>query len=308
MNASTHTQSLISRFSEKRPIRAGSFIITLYGDAILPRNGEVWMGDIIAFCNEVGISESLVRTAVSRLVSSNRITGSKIGRKSYYKLSDRSRTEFHHAAGLIYSPPKLENDLWTCVLNLSTVNREDLKRKMERIGFGDPIHGLFMKPGDCQNELYYVFGDSLKDYAGVTFTANLDMIKDQLDDLSNLTKGWNLDDLTEQYQSFLDQFSAIHACLPFKDDLSDLEQLLLRQILVHEYRRIIFRDPRLPAYLLPNDWIGYKAYDLFADLYRALIQKSENYINHYFENAQDTLSPNEPVMNLRMNMLKPIRS
>jgi len=46
-------------------LRAGSFIVTLYGDVVEPRGGRLWMGNIIETCASMGISETLVRTAVS---------------------------------------------------------------------------------------------------------------------------------------------------------------------------------------------------------------------------------------------------
>lgn len=304
MSARLFAHQIIEQFAAQRPLRAGSFIITLYGDAILPRHGEVWMGDIINLCKEVGINESLVRTAVSRLVASNRITGSKIGRKSYYKLTEESRKEFQHASEQIYSPPFPNSDIWTFVMNLSTQNREDLKRKMEKIGFGDPIHGLFLKPGNCHNELYYIFGDSLKDYAGLSFTAYLNEVETQLKDISKLTDGWHLDLIGAQYENFICRFEALHNALLEKNDLVGLEQLLIRQILVHEYRRIIFKDPRLPENLLPSGWTGVKAFTIFRDLYDMLANASEAYISEKFENDHDSLTANPELIAMRLHNLK----
>ena len=48
---------LIHNFQQKRPLRAGSLIITLYGDAIVPRGGTVWLGSLMALLEPIGISE-----------------------------------------------------------------------------------------------------------------------------------------------------------------------------------------------------------------------------------------------------------
>jgi phenylacetic acid degradation operon negative regulatory protein len=40
--------------------------------------------------------------------------------------------------------------------------------------------------------------------------------------------------------------------------------MLLQTRLVHEWRRFPFLDPRLPAELLPEGWIGDHARELFA--------------------------------------------
>ena len=59
---------LLARFEQRRPIRAGSLIITLYGDAIAPRGGSLWLGSLNGLVGPFGIEPGLVRTALSRLV------------------------------------------------------------------------------------------------------------------------------------------------------------------------------------------------------------------------------------------------
>jgi phenylacetic acid degradation operon negative regulatory protein len=43
---------------------------------------------------------------------------------------------------------------------------------------------------------------------------------------------------------------------------------LLRTLLVHDYRRLLLRDPTLPATLLPRAWPGHGARDLATAVYR----------------------------------------
>ncbi|MBN9053453.1 MAG: PaaX family transcriptional regulator, partial [Rhizobiales bacterium] len=47
------------------PLKAAGFIVTIYGDVVEPRGDVVWTGNLIETCAAVGISETLVRTAVS---------------------------------------------------------------------------------------------------------------------------------------------------------------------------------------------------------------------------------------------------
>lgn len=48
---------LITRFQEQTPIRASSLIITLYGDAVEPHGGTVWLGSLIGLLEPFGINE-----------------------------------------------------------------------------------------------------------------------------------------------------------------------------------------------------------------------------------------------------------
>lgn len=72
--------ALVSRILSSAQPRASSFIVTIYGDVVEPRGNVLWMGTLIECCARHGISESLVRTAVSRLVAAGRLEGERIGR------------------------------------------------------------------------------------------------------------------------------------------------------------------------------------------------------------------------------------
>ena len=57
------------------------------------------------------------------------------------------------------------------------------------------------------------------------------------------------------------------------------EALPLRLMLVHEWRRIVLRDPGLPPDLLPPDWPGHAARRHAAGLYRRLLPPSEAWLD-----------------------------
>ena len=48
--------------------RAKSLIMTVWGDAIAPHGGTVWLGSLIRLLAPLGLNERLVRTGVLRLV------------------------------------------------------------------------------------------------------------------------------------------------------------------------------------------------------------------------------------------------
>ena len=96
---------LVAQVLDGLSLRAGSFIVTIYGDVVEPRGGRLWMGALIEICARVGISESLVRTAVSRLVAAGQLEGERAGRRSFYGLTERARREFLAAAQIIFQPP-----------------------------------------------------------------------------------------------------------------------------------------------------------------------------------------------------------
>ncbi len=109
--------TLIDDFQKRRPIRAGSLIITVYGDSIVPRGGTVWLGSLSKLVEPIGINERLVRTSVYRLTNETWLRGEKIGRRSYYRLSGPGRVVSNKPSSVsITAPSQLGRDSghWYC--------------------------------------------------------------------------------------------------------------------------------------------------------------------------------------------------
>ncbi len=65
----------------------------------------------------------------------------------------------------------------------------------------------------------------------------------------------------------------------------------MRTLLIHAYRRVLLRDPQLPAALLPLDWPGAAAYALCRDLYRLTHRAAERHLTATLQDAEGRLPP-----------------
>ena len=72
----------ILRHLRAEPSRTWSVIITVFGDAIVPRGGSVWLGTLVRFFAALDIGDGVVRTAVSRLAADGWLERSRVGRNS----------------------------------------------------------------------------------------------------------------------------------------------------------------------------------------------------------------------------------
>ena len=95
---------------KREPSRTGSIIITVFGDAIVPRGGSVWLGTLLEFFKALDIDSGVVRTAMSRLAADGWLERSKVGRNSFYRLVKKGRQTFDVATTHIYDPPPSD---WT---------------------------------------------------------------------------------------------------------------------------------------------------------------------------------------------------
>src|ERR1700742_5321895 len=83
---------------KREPSRTGSIVITVFGDAIVPRGGSVWLGTLLEFFEALDVDSGVVRTAMSRLAADGWLTREKGGRNSFYRLAAKGRQTVEGAA------------------------------------------------------------------------------------------------------------------------------------------------------------------------------------------------------------------
>ena len=257
----------LTAIAEALPLRAAGFIVTLYGDAVVPRGGEVWIGTIIEACATLGISDTLVRTAVSRLVASGQLKGWRRGRRSFYRLTEHAGAEFAEASRLIYGPP--EPWRWR-FLHLPEAGAEARMALLERQGYARLRPTLAVGPArvavpnGCLAFDAVPEGPLLQDFAA---------------------GAWDLAPHAAAYRALLDAFGPLEGMAPG----DGAEALAARLLLVHAWRHALLRDPRLPTEALPADWPGHAARELFHRLYAALSPAADSHIGARFEGPQGLL-------------------
>lgn len=248
--------TLLPKLLTSYPPKAGPLIVTIYGDIVEPRGGTLWMGDLITLCGQFGVNESLVRTAVSRLVARGQLEGERNGRRSYYRLTDAAGIEFQSASEQIFGPPDTDCGL----LFIVQPDRADHQGLVDQ-GFG------------AVSETLFVGADRPSRVAtGACFKACPDQ-RSTKEVAEMLNKVFGLEQLAGRYGSFFEKFQAMD-CV----GLSGLEAVTIRLAMVHEFRAIRLKDPRLPPSVLPDDWDGLAARRLFANRYLELSETADPFI------------------------------
>ena len=244
------------------PSRTWSLIITLYGDVIVPRGGRVWLGTLLEILAALEIGGNVVRTAMSRLASDGWLERSRIGRNSYYRLAEKGRAEFADAAARIYGgqPPA-----WDGIFHIAVQGE---RAALEGSGYALLAPGVYVAATPPAG--------ALREAAiGLRATTDGDSAR------RLAAQVWPTHEVAEGYRRFLEAFSPLRDLLATGRALTDLEALVARLLLVHEYRRLVLRDPLLPAPLRPADWPGEAARDLCGALYPILLPGSERWLNEH---------------------------
>jgi len=292
MTIESASKSLVAEFRSRRTLRTGSLITTVFGDSIAPRGGAVWLGSLITVMREFGINERLVRTSVFRLVQDGWLQSDQIGRRSYYSLTEEGRERFEQATHKIYGEPASSWDSeWTTVL-LSTiegVQKDAVRKELGWLGFGALSPSVLAHPSPDMVDLDVTLqrlgvADKLVVMSGETVRNEAAMR-----DLAQAS--WNLADIEERYASFVTRFRPLIAAQGKDANVSPKSAFVIRTLLIQEYRKVLLRDPQLPAELLPAGWHGTAAYQLCRNLYIAVHRQADVWLSEVMETAQGPLPP-----------------
>lgn len=288
------TQTLLNAERAEGALKAGSLIVTLFGDAVAPRGGVVALSSLITVGAAFEITERHIRTAVGRLAQDGWLAAQRQGRLSFYRLTAVGRARFAEATQRIYGASSAKWDgRWTllALLPTSAARRERVRAEMSLHGFGQIQPGLWVHPTwgaqDAAAELDALgIGNDVvvlraQSIAGVSDT-----------DLARAA--WNLAELEKRYMRFLDRFHPIARAASRATSLPGERALVVRILLIHEYRRIHLRDPLLPASMLPPDWAGRLAHEAARALYARVFQTSERYLTDVLRRPEGALPPPIP--------------
>jgi phenylacetic acid degradation operon negative regulatory protein len=267
----------------------------VFGDAVAPHGGRAWLGSLIRLLAPLGVSERLVRTSVFRLAREHWLRAEMRGRRSDYLLTDFAQRQFDAAAHHIYASARPAWDgRWRAVVALagewSARERDHLRRSLAWQGFGQLAGGVFVHPSAQLDEtlaaldtedfpalgakLFAITGDGRGDHERIVQAA------------------WDLEELSRAYGAFVRRYEPLAAT---RDAAIDPERaFLLRTLLIHDYRRLLLRDPELPEDLLPADWQGRAARTLTAQLYRILADPSEAHLRAHLCTADGSHPPLKP--------------
>ncbi|MBK4989437.1 phenylacetic acid degradation operon negative regulatory protein PaaX [Pseudomonas sp. S36] len=284
--------TLVTRFQQQTPIRASSLIITLYGDAIEPHGGTVWLGSLINLLEPIGINERLIRTSIFRLTKEGWLTAEKVGRRSYYSLTGTGRRRFEKAFKRVYSPSQPAWDgAWTLVLlsQLDAAKRKAVREELEWQGYGLMAPNLLGCPRADRTDLAGTLRELEAVDDSIVFETHTQEVLASKAMRAQVRESWRIEELGQQYSEFIQLFRPLWQSLKEQPELNPQDCFLARTLLIHEYRRLLLRDPQLPDELLPGDWEGRAARQLCRNLYRLVFAKAEQWLNTALETADGPL-------------------
>ncbi len=238
-----------------------SLLLTVLGEYVLPRSGEVWQETLVAALCTLGYTEQAARQALSRSTRDGWLQTERRGRRSRMSLTGASRELLATGADRIYAfgRPWEWDERWLIVIlrvpEHRRAVRHQLRSRLAWAGLGSLGGGVWLTPHvEREAELTAAIQEE-PDAEARSFVAQLGAMGDPQELIAD---AWDLESVREQYQAFIDDFVRVRPSAP---------EACFRQqtLLVHAWRRFPFLDPDLPANVLPADWPRDRAHALFVE-------------------------------------------
>jgi len=263
-------------------LRAKSLIVTVLGDALEAHGGACWLGGLIDLVAPFGVNERLVRTSVQRLSREDWLTARLIGRRSYYELTDVGRQRIRDSERRIFAGRRPAWDgRWHLALTglgeIGEARRARLRRELRWLGFGALGPNIFAHPqADLEALRNMLEALGLRDEV-VVMESRTEALAGIEPSNELLGRAFDLSEIAAAYGEFVRRFAPFRAEVE-AGGLAPATAFRLRILMSHEFRRVRLRDPGLPAELLPEAWIGGRAWALVRDLYDGLLEVSDEHL------------------------------
>ncbi len=236
---------------------ARSALFDLYGDHLRSRGAQAPVAALVRMLASLGIAAPAVRTAISRMVRQGWLEPVRVPAGAGYALTPRATRRLDEAAERIY---RHGDHSWDGGWHLVVVERVRERARRERVqaslrylGYAQLDETTWLSPRSS-SEL-----QALREAERIRlepFAASYEG-----DPRGLLARAWDLDSLSRAYLGWLAEARELVG--PVGADAPDEVIFAARSRLVHEWRKFLFRDPGLPAPLLPEPWPGTQAMDFF---------------------------------------------
>jgi phenylacetic acid degradation operon negative regulatory protein len=260
-------------------------ILTLYGDYLLSRGGEIWIASLIEILGNFGLSQQAVRSAVSRMCRGGVLSNNHVNGKSYYSLTEEGYNLLVEGAQRIFQRKATGWDgNWNMVIysipETMRPARDRLRLELGWMGYGALSEATWISPYDLTKEVTALLKRlKIEEYVNV-FTARH---QGHTDPRKIVARCWDLDKIHQKYADFLAEYQPRlqehRRRMKAGEPIEPSQYFVERFNLIHEYRKLPFFDPDLPLELLPENWLRPEAADLFEEYHASLTEEANKYFD-----------------------------
>ena len=227
------------------------------------REGELSGPWLVAALAELGHRPPAVRQMLRRMLRTGELESRRAGRENRFRLSEFSRAGAASAQRRLFAGESEAWDgRWTLALYQFRAEergvREHVRVVLSLESFGSFSRGVFLHPRDRVRAV-------TRALAAVGLADHVRLYRAERcagpSDADAAAQAWDLPAIARAYREFEACFRALRT-----DPLSARQAFVASSAVVATFLAASFRDPELPASLLPDDWPGFAAQRRVAQL------------------------------------------
>lgn len=254
------------------PLQPRQLIVTLYGLYAREHGGWLSIAAVVRLMAALGVEEPAVRSSISRLKRRGLLDARRVDGVAGYALTEVAQEILADGDARIFRRRRAEeSDGWLLVVfsvpESERDKRHQLRSLLTRLGFGTVAPGVWVAPGHLADEAAEVLDRrGLAGYVELFRGASLAPggVRD------NVARWWDLGQLQARYAEFLDRQEPVRERVPAGGGAAPEQAFADYVRLLTDWRRLPYADPGLPLDLLPGNWNGARAADLFVELHGRL--------------------------------------
>lgn len=282
MRADLNTE--LAGWSDTPDISARSVLVTIFGDTILPVTKSFWLAQLFQLTGALGFSERLIRTSMFRLAAEDWLTNQRVGRQSQYTLTPLAVRESEQASRRIYHRDAPDwTGSWTLVMLGGPGREHDDPEPITKhllwhgfIPLGVDLLGSPSTDPAAVSELLTLVDSKTRVAVAAAEFADLDALVED----GFFAAAFQTSEVEADYVAFVDRYQRIGSLV---EESTPLQAFAVRTMLIHDLRRIRLRSPDVPAELLADDWIGYRAHQVAGELYRVVVDTSAEVLSEILD-------------------------
>jgi len=260
------------------PMKPRAIVWDLFGDHLrYIDDGRIPMRALNQMLDVFGVGESTTRVVLSRMRREGWFTTCREGRQTSYALTGRSIRMLDEGRTRIFDRGRDNWDgIWRTVIyavpEQSRGERDRVRRTLAWHGFGPLAAATWISP----HPRLETVRDALSNLSATRMDLLESRALSRAADREMAFRCWDLDGLARDYVELISGYEQLPAAAALAARPGP--EALRRQVeLVASYRALPFRDPDLPAALLPEGWQGRRAHALFTAAHDALHGAADAY-------------------------------
>ncbi|MGH9243670.1 MAG: PaaX family transcriptional regulator [Acidimicrobiales bacterium] len=265
-----------------------ALILTAYGAYVRRLGGWLAVADLVELLGALGQREPAVRSATSRMKKGGLLRAESRGPAAGYALTDEAAAILDAGDERIFmssKPADLSEGWVMAVFSVPERHRDQrhqLRSQLAALGFGQAAPGVWIAPRRVGADTRRVL--QRHGLAGYVTLFEGDHIG--FDDTRSLiARSWDLGDLASSYRRFFRRFEPVRDAWRGRT-ASDRTAYVDYTLALSAWRRLPYLDPGLPPELLPADWPGAPARQLFAELVERLDDRALAHVRAVVERIE----------------------